>query len=266
MVSRGKAYARVTRNRYAVFGKGMIGRILYGLFTNSDTRAYLRNRVNASFPSGDLIGLGIASSHKLLDVGCGSGSRLLDLYEAGFRKLIGIDPYIMSDIHYRNGVKVLKRTIHDIDGSWDVIMFHHSFEHISDQVETLQSVGRLLSSNGLCVIRIPIVTSYAWDNYKEHWVQLDAPRHFYLHSVKSMQLLAAKAELWIEKIVYDSTGFQFWGSEQYSRDIPLFADHSYAVDRERSVFSKTEIERFEEKALLLNAESRGDQAAFYLRK
>ena len=152
------------------------------------------------------------------------------------------------------------------DRSWDVIMFHHSFEHLSDQVETIRSVARLLSKNGLCIIRIPTVTSYAWENYKEHWVQLDAPRHFYLHSIKSMQLLATRLGFRIERILYDSTGFQFWGSEQYRRDIPLIADHSYAVEQERSIFSKSEIERFEEKAQLLNSEGRGDQATFYLRK
>lgn len=57
-------------------------------------------------------------------------------------------------------------------------MFHHSFEHIADPFETLCSVRRLLSS-GTCLIRIPIVDSWAWENYGVNWIQIDAPRHFF---------------------------------------------------------------------------------------
>ncbi|TMI37728.1 class I SAM-dependent methyltransferase, partial [Candidatus Bathyarchaeota archaeon] len=192
IMSQVSSYAQSYKNSYAAFGRGVVGRILYALSPNPTARERLRTLLRESFPPGDLENLGITPNSSLLDVGCGSGSRLLGLYGAGFRTLGGIDLYIESDTHYENGVQVLKRTIHEISGSWDVIMFHHSFEHLSDQVETIRSVARLLSKNGLCIIRIPTVTSYAWENYKEHWVQLDAPRHFYLHSIKSMQLLATR--------------------------------------------------------------------------
>jgi hypothetical protein len=97
-------------------------------------------------------------------------------------------------------------------------------------------------------------------------VQLDAPRHLFIHSVKSMETLAAQAGLRVAEVAWDSTEFQFWGSEQYLRDIPLRADASYATRPEKSIFSARQIADFRTKAAELNALGRGDQAAFFLVK
>jgi hypothetical protein len=67
-------------------------------------------------------------------------------------------------------------------------------------------------------------------------------------------------------VVRDSNAFQFWGSEQCAAGIPLMAPNSYAVNPAASMFSPSDIERFQQQAELLNAEGRGDQAAFYFEK
>ena len=144
-------------------------------------------------------------------------------------------------------------------------MFHHSFEHIPDPTETLWSVSRLLTKKGICLIIVPTVSSYAWEHYRENWIQLDAPRHFFLHSIKSITLLAKKVNLNLEEIVYNSTDFQFWGSEQYLKNIPLKDPRSYGVDPSNSIFSNTEITVFKQKAKKLNLKNQGDACAFFLR-
>jgi hypothetical protein len=68
----------------------------------------------------------------------------------------------------------------------------------------------------------------------------------------------------VKEIIYDSEGFQFWGSEQYRRGIPLLSARSYMTNPSQSIFSGSQIREFEDKALQLNLEKRGDQAAFYL--
>jgi hypothetical protein len=88
---------------------------------------------------------------------------------------------------------------------------------------------------------------------------LDAPRHFYLHSRKSLTLLVERAGLRIEHLYCDSFALQFWGSEQYRRGIPLFGPRSWAVDREHSVFTKEQVDEWEASAKELNARERGDQ-------
>jgi SAM-dependent methyltransferase len=207
-----------------------------------------------------------ARDSRVLDVGSGTGAFLRDLHAAGLPNVMGVDLFIERDIQHPTGVRVVKGTIHDLEPAWDVIMFHHAFEHVPDPLETLQSVSRLLAPEGVCLIRIPIV-SYAWERYREHWVQLDAPRHFFLHSVKSIGLLAEKAGLRLEHVRYDSTILQFVGSEQYIMDIPLYSEESIAVTGVfNSRFSLEELRAFAGQTKRLNRQGRGDQAAFYLVK
>jgi len=78
-------------------------------------------------------------------------------------------------------------------------------------------------------------------------------------------VLAKQAGWEILQVVYDSTAFQFWGSEQYQRDIPLLDPRSYQVNPAASIFTRADIAAFESRARKLNEDGRGDQACFYLR-
>lgn len=232
------------RDHHTIFGRGILGRIVGSLSPNKKMLA--------------LANLKLTTRSRILDVGCGDGWRLNILREVGFETLLGIDPYIFQDITYENGVTVQKRSIHEVTGEWDVIMYHHSFEHAPDPHEQLQKAATLLSPGGCCLLRIPIVSSYAWEQYRENWYQLDAPRHFFLHSIKSIQFLAEEAGLALQNIVFDSTADQFQGSELYKRDIPFTA--------QANNFPKSQVREWKSLAKKLNKEKRGDQAAFYLVK
>lgn len=243
---------RTLRDSYAVLNKGTIGKFLFDIFPNGSLRSLSR--------------VGITKRSKILDVGCGSGFVLYSLKNLGFQNLLGIDPYISADVTYKNGLTILKKSIYELSGEWDLIMFHHSFEHVSDPLETLQFSSKRLAQNGVCLVRVPTVSSYAWEHYRTDWVQLDAPRHFFLHSVTSMELLASKVGLELEDVVYDSTEVQFWGSEQYMRGVPLESEESYKNNPLRSILSILDLRSFRKRAKQLNAQKRGDQAAFYLTK
>lgn len=244
---------RSRRDRYSIFGRGWAGKLLYKKFPDEPLRS--------------LSGITeLREDARILDVGCGAGALLCTLKENGFRNLLGVDPYITHNIEYGDGLRILKEDLQDIEGAWDVIMFHHSFEHMPDQVDAILAVARLLAPNGVCLIRTPTVSSYAWEHYGVNWVQLDAPRHFFIHSLMSIKILAANANLNLEKAVYDSTAFQFWGSEQYVKNIPLISERSYAVNRANSIFSKIEMAKFKQQANRLNSEGGGDSAVFYLRR
>jgi hypothetical protein len=113
---------------------------------------------------------------------------------------------------------------------------------------------------------VPTVSSYAWEHYKTNWVQLDAPRHFYLYSVESIGILAAKVGLVPFNTVFNSTSLQFWGSEQYKNNIPLLDKNSYKIDKRHSIFSKKDISTFDRRSHELNKNKKGDSALFYLKK
>jgi SAM-dependent methyltransferase len=245
------------RSKYLLTKQGVLGRILFRFYPTD-------------MPFDRITRIDNARNKSILDVGSGSGDFLYQLREMGFRNLIGIDPYIDRDLHYRNGLVIIKKSLHDYKREsgrrFDIIMFNHSFEHMSDPQAVLNSAADLLEVDGCVMVRIPIVSSYAWERYGTDWVQIDAPRHLYLHSLRSFSLLAEQARLAITDVVYDSTELQFWGSEQYKRDIPFLSPDSYRCSARRSIFKRREIEEFGKRAVELNLQKLGDQAAFYLEK
>jgi hypothetical protein len=135
---------------------------------------------------------------------------------------------------------------------------------MQDQQAALGSVRNLLEVDGLCCVRIPWVSSEAWERYGANWVQLDAPRHFYLHSRRSFEHLASSTGFRIVKLWCDSTAFQFWASEQYAKDIALYSERSWLVAPERSIFTKAQLTEYERRAAELNQTCRGDQIVAWL--
>ncbi|NEQ49267.1 MAG: class I SAM-dependent methyltransferase [Leptolyngbya sp. SIO3F4] len=249
-----KRTIRNLRHDYILFQKNLIGKFIL----SKKVKNYALESL-ALLPS-------LNKKTRILDVGCGSGELLYFLQELGFSHLLGIDPFNEENIKYGNGLIIQKESLKNIQDKWDLIMFHHSFEHLSNPFEVLLKTFYLLEKPGFCIIRIPTVSSLAWKQYNVDWVQLDAPRHFFLHSVKSIELLANKSGFKVLNIVYDSTSFQFWGSEQYKNDIPLNDERSLNKNPEKSLFSKQEINDFEKKSEELNRKKYGDQVVLLLGK
>lgn len=209
--------------------------------------------------------IGLQLDDRIIDVGCGTGWLLYALREIGFSNLLGIDLFLEHDIHYDNGLTVKRATLRELSGTWDLIMYHHAFEHVSDPLAELKGIARLLATGGHCLLRIPIVSSYAWEHYRERWVGLEAPRHLYLHSVESIRHLADAAGFIIQDIIFDSTDYQFRGSELYVRGITQ-CDASGNISQTPAGVSRSQLRTWKRRAKQLNREQRGDQAAFLLKK
>lgn len=208
---------------------------------------------------------GIHFDQPVLDVGCGVGAVLRKLQAFGFRDLTGIDPFVDRDIDLGPGAKVYRRTLEEQTGAFDLIMAHHAFEHMPDPRGALREMARLLSPTGVILLRIPIAQCEAWKRFQANWVQLDAPRHLFLQTPRSIDLLARETNLRVSDVLYDSTGFQFYGSQFYERDLPLMDEKTGRIRDPRSIFSRPELTAFAREADQLNRERRGDQACFYLR-
>jgi SAM-dependent methyltransferase len=207
--------------------------------------------------------IGITNTSEILDVGCGSGDLLQSLHFCGFENLRGIDPFISSDINHRNGIVIEKKALNDVVGTYDFVMLHHSFEHMPDPIESLREIHRIIKSNSHVLIRIPLSSSYAYQEYGVNWVQLDAPRHFHLHTLASMKILADKTGFKIIHTLFDSSDFQFVGSEKYKKGIPLLPQDK---SNSKLNFTRAQISDFRRKAREMNEQSNGDQACFVLLK
>lgn len=241
-----KGWLRRMRNRGAIRGDRAAGRLL------SRFMPYPERGV------GDWVRRsGIGPESRILDVGCGAGLLLVDLADAGFRELLGIDPYLPETVRYANGVEVRRETLEDVRGEFDLVMLHHVLEHVASPVELLRGVARRLAPGGTALVRLPTVSSEAWERYREQWVQLDPPRHLFVPSRRGMEALVERAGLSIREARDDSTDFQFTGSEGYLRDIPL---------QQQVPPSRNGRRRLMRRAEALNRRVRGDQVAYYLER
>jgi SAM-dependent methyltransferase len=209
---------------------------------------------------------GLRFSSRVMDVGCGDGLLLAQLAGYGFRNLTGVDPFLPADSRPRPGVRLLARAIHDVcDGPYDLIMFHHSLEHIPDQQAALGAARRLLGRSGHCFVRVPVACSNAWQDYRTHWVELDAPRHFFLHTQESMARLAEGVGLRVVSYECDpDDGFNYWGSEMYRRGIPLMDSATGRWTDPKSLFSEEELAAYRRRAESDCGELRGGRGMFIL--
>jgi hypothetical protein len=81
-----------------------------------------------------------------------------------------------------------------------------------------------------------------------------------------MGVLAEKCGLKIKKIIWDSTDQQFWASEQYTCSVSMYDERSYLRNPKYSLFSPGQILKWKREASILNKNSAGDQAAFYIKR
>lgn len=207
-----------------------------------------------------LISCNVSLNSSILDIGAGNGMQLFQLYKKGFKNLTGIDPFIEQDISFDNHFKVYKKDINNIGTQkYNLILLNHVIEHVPNPSNLLKICNNILSENGKLIIRTPVLNGYAWEYYKEYWVQLDAPRHLTIFNESSLINLATKNNFKIEYTFYDSYEFQFWGSELYKKDIPL-------INKSIFKFSPTQIAKWKIKSIELNNNSKGDQAAFIFSK
>ena len=210
--------------------------------------------------------LKIPRQTRILDVGCGSGHLLRDLYYLGFQNLAGVDPFIARDLEYENGLTVFKRELKDMHGHYDLVMMHHCFEHMDHPGDTLASVAGLLAPTGRIVLRIPVASSFGWRHYGVNWVNLDAPRHFYLHTDKSIQMLAQQAGLQVSESIQEADEGVFIGSEAYARDIPMNDPRFPNSSALKRLINRRHTLTCRAKAKELNRRGESDMVCFLLSK
>ena len=240
-----KRYLRKARFQSVMTGKGLLGRALEYYFKTPLMLECLKI-------------CGAKLNWEILDVGCGSGRFLLELYRLGFGNLTGVDPHIERNVDPADGIVLFKKHLADLEGKYDLIFLRDTLEHMQQQSEVFKDIRAHLKTNGFVVISIPVL-GYCWGRYGVNWVGLDAPRHFYLHTKSSIDILCQEAGFRMIHMRFDSQADQIIGSEQYLRGIPLFDEKSYFANPKASIFSRQEINAFKRLAMTVNQQDNGDR-------
>lgn len=203
--------------------------------------------------------LNLNKNDSIADIGCGNGQLVYELKCSGFKNLSGFDPYLPEEMTM-DGLELKRSDVFGISGQYDVVMLHHSFEHMENPVQVMEKLNSLLKKGGKLLIRVPVTDAEIWEQEKTNWFQIDAPRHFFIPSKKAMNILAEKCGFKLNQIIFDSNEFQFIITDMYKNNQTLKKNNP-----EKWVDRKTRI-NFQQKAKILNQAHKGDQACFYFEK
>jgi SAM-dependent methyltransferase len=213
-----------------------------------------RTRVHKLAPLRARLGRPGARSARIADVGGGAGELLATLRRLGFTDLTCVDPFLPSPGE-RGGVRFVRARLSEVDARFDVIMYHHSMEHVTDLRAELDAVADALAPGGVALLRLPLLPNVAFERYGADWIQIDAPRHIHVPSREGLARAVARSGLRVLASGDDSTMFQFWGSELYRRGVSW----SHGAPRFREYFPPRDLREFARLAEEANARGMGDQ-------
>lgn len=176
----------------------------------------------------ELIGTLAPRQGKLLDMGCGTGSFLQAVKQAGWETYgTEPDPEARKVASLRADLNVFE-TINakELEGKkFDIITLWHVLEHVHLLNETMDWLSEHLNDNGKIIIAVPNPQSADAINYGRFWAAYDVPRHLYHFTKASMTLLAQKHQLKVDNIHpmwFDSFYVSMLSTKYKDKKINLF--------------------------------------------
>lgn len=140
---------------------------------------------------------------EILDVGCGSGDRLLV-----YRQL-GLEPYgveISSAAEYaRDHLSLavrcgnLAQAAYD-DEQFDVVTLYNVLEHLHAPKAELQEIHRILRPGGCLVVEVPSADCLQRKIFGPRWSALDVPRDLAYWTPELLRRMMAEGRFEVEKI------------------------------------------------------------------
>ncbi len=178
----------------------------------------------------------------VLDVGCGNGALVHRMRNAGFRNVVGIDPFLPeNDVANRS---LRQSRLCDVEGSdFDLIMMHHVLEHDDIPADLLSAAKNRLNRGGAVLVRVPIVSLSTWDKFGKNWAELDPPRHSYLPTVSALEKLGQSVGLHVHRVDYEAEPFTFAASEKASQG------QAFANETSQENFSAHQWQGFQDMAM-----------------
>lgn len=188
----GQYYSNDTYYSFNMDDRSLKNRLLFKQMENQVSKGNIIGKiVELLYPVDYTYYKGVPKDEWILDIGCGQGEMLNWLSALGYSRLEGVEPFLEKTIEYPNGIRINKSEVCDFEPEhkYRLITFVHSLEHIYNVKEVIEKVSGWLTKDGEIAIAIPFFSQYYWEKYGTNLHTLDPPRHFYLHTYKSLVAL-----------------------------------------------------------------------------
>lgn len=144
----------------------------------------------------------LSPGQRVLDIGCGAGTFLLELIERDRVAATGVD---FKDLSHLPALKQVDFRCGLLAGQelpargFALITMWHFLEHDYDPNATLARCRDLLADDGRLVIEVPRLDSLSYRLYRERWPGLQAPQHTALYTRETLLAMAKKQGLVVEE-------------------------------------------------------------------
>ncbi|HUW99562.1 MAG: class I SAM-dependent methyltransferase [Phycisphaerae bacterium] len=142
---------------------------------------------------------------KVLDVGCGSGDRLLVMKEANLAPA-GVELTAAADYaRERLGLDVRRGTLEQAAfeaGAFRALTLHNVLEHVHDPRSVLAEARRVVAREGWLVIQVPNAQSVQARLFGRRWAALDAPRDLYYYTPAALGRLLESEGFAVQSVAH----------------------------------------------------------------
>ncbi len=145
----------------------------------------------------------LTKKSKLLDVGCGPGYFLKYAHDQGvIVKGLEITPFLVS-LCKKQGLNVEKASLEDEpDGEYDVITLFDVLEHLSEPVSFVRQVNLKLLDNGIMVMYMPNIHSFAFYFQGNRQNLLQPYEHLCFYNKSSLDWLARQCSFEVVSVEF----------------------------------------------------------------
>jgi SAM-dependent methyltransferase len=201
---------------------------------------------------------------KALEIGCGNGSRMLELGRLWDVEGVEWDPRSVEIARRKTGVRVFQGDFRSLDlplGQYGMILLHHVFEHLDDPKNALQRIKELLAPNGRVVLVYPNPESLGASLFGDAWFPWEVPRHLALPPPRS--LIRTARPIGFRLIKWKTSAFYAAGYFALSKNYRM----GIQVDQFRlNVRAREKILEAVERWLIFFGMSVGEEATIVLQK
>lgn len=151
--------------------------------------------------------IGRTQRKRICDFGCGNGSIMQILMEAGHDVVgIEVDPEAVA-VTRSKGLRVYQSTFDTLPDQvknlqFDICIISHVLEHCLEPVNVIKNVGSLLVPGGFIVCEVPNNQCKVARKKGPYWRWLDVPRHLNFFTPKSIVDVFIRAGFKVESLEF----------------------------------------------------------------